>query len=150
MKLNKQTIALLLLICLSAEAIPLSAQTKKKGLKKTANISLNITNKKNFPPKTGLNIGLLSNFSRLNGVGINLISSIVHYKVDGVQISGFANVTGLNVSAFQLAGLANVTGDNSKGILLAGLMNIKRTNPKQRQVIIESMYNNLFILFSPP
>ena len=77
MKLNKQTIALLLLICLSAEAIPLSAQTKKKGLKKTANISLNITNKKNFPPKTGLNIGLLSNFSRLNGVGINLISSIV-------------------------------------------------------------------------
>ena len=71
-----------------------------------------------------LQLGLLSNFSSLNGVGINVMSSIVHQNAKGVQLSGFLNISGLNASGLQLAGFANLAGKNLNGMALAGLMNI--------------------------
>ena len=37
----------------------------------------------------------------------------------------------------------------SSYLTTAGLMNIKRTKPKQRQVAIDNMYNNLFMNNTP-
>lgn len=123
MKFKSLITALFLLAVWPAGATTLPSQ-KAKGLKKGANISLNITNKKKTPPQTFFNLGLLSNFSSLNGVGINVMSSIVHQNAKGVQLSGFLNISGLNASGLQLAGFANLAGKNLNGMALAGLMNI--------------------------
>lgn len=133
MKLKYPVIAVFLLAYLPAEAASFPAQ-KPKGLKKGANVSLNLTNKKKSPPQTYLNMGLLSNFSSLNGVGINAISSIVHQDVKGVQLSGFLNISGMDAYGLQLAGIANLTGKNAEGVSLAGLMNLNGTDAKGFQV----------------
>lgn len=129
MKLNSKIISLFLSGCILTGTVPLYAQARKaKGLKKGANIAVNITNKKKEPALTYFNIGLISNYSCLNGVGINAISSITHYHSKGFQVAGITNVTGLNAAGFQIAGIANVTGKDTKGIALAGLMNVSGNN----------------------
>lgn len=102
----------------------LCSNTIQQRIEKGVNLAANITNKKKEPPRTYLNLGLISNYSCLNGVGINAISSITHYHSIGFQVAGITNVTGLNASGFQLSGIANVTGKDTKGITLAGLMNV--------------------------
>lgn len=125
MKLSTRLISMFLSGCLLAGTMPFYAQTRSnKGLKKGANLAVNITNKEKDPPRTYLNLGLISNYSCLNGLGINAISSITHYHSFGFQLAGITNVTGLNASGFQLSGIANVTGKDTKGITLAGLMNV--------------------------
>ena len=123
----------LLLASLPVGATSLSGQ-KTKGLKKGANVSLNVTNKKKNPHQTYFNFGLLSNFSSLNGAGINLISSIVPQNVKGVQLSGFLNISGLNASGLQLAGVANLAGKDANGMSLAGLMNISGKSTRGIQI----------------
>lgn len=98
--------------------------TKKKGLKKGANISLNIKGKSNDVERTYFNFGLLSNYAYLNGFGLNVISSVTHYNTYGFQLAGITNVTGLQVKGMQIAGIANVTGRSSKGIGIAGIMSV--------------------------
>lgn len=99
-----------------------------KGLKKGANVSVNITDKTKTPPRTYANLGLFSNFTCLNGVSLNVISSIQHYNAYGMQIAGFANVTGLKSTGFQFAGIANVTGYRACGAIFSGLMNVSGTS----------------------
>lgn len=124
MKLNIQAMAWFLLTggCLAGIS-PLQAQ-KQIGLKKGPNISLNITNRQKDPEQTYLNIGLLSHFQQLSGVGINLISSTVQGNVNGLQISGLTNICGVNASGVTLSSIANVAGGNLHGIAISGLMNI--------------------------
>ena len=111
--------------CLLAGTTPFYAQVRNnKGLKKGVNLAVNITNKKKEPPRTYVNLGLISNYPCLNGVGLNVISSITHYHSQGFQVAGITNVTGLNATGFQFSGIANVTGKNTKGIAIAGLMNV--------------------------
>lgn len=125
MKLNTKMISLFLSGCMLAGTAPLYAQMRtNKGLKKGVNLAINITDKKKDPPRTYLNLGLISNYPCLTGVGINGISSITHYHSKGFQVAGITNVTGLNVAGFQLSGIANVTGKNTQGIAIAGLMNV--------------------------
>lgn len=125
MKLNTKMISLFLSGCMLAGTAPLYAQMRtNKGLKKGVNLAINITDKKKDPPRTYLNLGLISNYPCLTGVGINAISSITHYHSKGFQVAGITNVTGLNVAGFQLSGIANVTGKNTQGIAIAGLMNV--------------------------
>ena len=108
----------------------LSAQETKpvSTLKKGPNVSLNITNKKKFPPRTYVNLGLFSNYSCLNGIGINAISSLQHYNSYGMQISGFTNVSGLKSTGVQISGIANVTGKRACGFILSGLTNVTGTS----------------------
>lgn len=125
MKLNTKMISLFLSGCMLAGTAPLYAQMRtNKGLKKGVNLAINITDKKKDPSRTYLNLGLISNYPCLTGVGINAISSITHYHSKGFQVAGITNVTGLNVAGFQLSGIANVTGKNTQGIAIAGLMNV--------------------------
>lgn len=134
MKTNNRILILLLLAGLGAGILPMQAQSRKKGLRKGPNVSLNITNRKKPVATTYFNFGLFSNFSRLGGVGINAISSVVHHRTEGVQVSGLANVTGLNVSGVQMTGLVNVTGRNSNGLVLSGLMNVNGWSAKGVQL----------------
>ena len=111
--------------CLLAGTVSSYAQpTKEKGLKKGPNLAVNLTNRKTVPERTYLNLGFISNFQELDGLGINVISSITHFRSNGVQIAGITNVTGLNTKGGHLSGIANVTGGNSSGILASGLMNV--------------------------
>ncbi len=111
-----------LLFAISLPAYSQSAQHKK--LKKRANLALNITNKKEQPPRTYFNIGFASNYPSLSGVGINVISSTTHYHSKGFQLAGLVNITGIHAGGVQLSGIANVTGRNSNGVVLSGLMNV--------------------------
>ena len=125
MKLSTKMISVFLSGCILAGTTPLYAQTRNnKGLKKGANLAINITNKKKDPPRTYVNLGLISNYPCLTGLGINAISSITHYHSKGFQVAGITNVTGLNAAGFQLSGIANVTGKNTQGVTIAGLMNV--------------------------
>ncbi len=98
------------------------------GLKKGVNVSVNITDKKKVPPRTYANLGLFSNFTCLNGMSVNLISSIQHYNAYGMQVAGFANITGLKSTGLQIAGVANVTGYRACGAIFSGLMNVSGTS----------------------
>lgn len=120
----------ILCVCLFfATIFPLQAQPgNRKGLKKGVNLALNITDKKKQPPCTYLNLGIISNYSYLNGIGINALSSVTHFHSKGFQIAGLTNITGLNAAGFQLSGIANVTGGNARGILWSGLMNVSGRN----------------------
>lgn len=104
-------------------------QTEQKSvLKKGPNVSLNITNQKKFPQRTYLNIGLFTNSPCLNGLGINIISSLQHYNSYGVQLSGLTNVSGLKATGVQISGIANVTGKRACGFILSGLTNVTGTS----------------------
>ena len=70
MKLNTIMISMFLSGCLLAGTTPFYAQVRNnKGLKKGVNLAVNITNKKKEPPRTYVNLGLISNYPCLNGIG---------------------------------------------------------------------------------
>ena len=121
MKINTRIAAIILLGCCAGLTTPAIAQKKNK-LKKGPNISLNISTQKDSVKTTYLNLGLLTNIYRLQGVGINAISSVVQSDMTGFQVSGLASITGRHASGVQLGGIANVAGAN--GIQISGLGNI--------------------------
>ena len=123
MKIKKRIAAIILLGCCAGLTTPAIAQKKNK-LKKGPNISLNISAKKDSIKTTYLNLGLLTNIYRLQGVGINAISSVVQSDMTGFQVSGLASITGRHASGIQLGGIANVAGANANGVMLSGLMNV--------------------------
>lgn len=123
MKMNTRMAAIILLGYCAGFSTPAIAQKKDK-LKKAPNISVNISTKKDSIKTTYFNLGLLTNIYRMEGVGINAISSVVQKDMNGFQISGLASITGNNASGIQLGGIANVAGNNANGIMLSGLMNV--------------------------
>ena len=65
---------------------------------------------------TCFNLGLFSSMNRLNGVGINLLGSVVYRDMNGVQVTGLANLVGGSMRGVQIAGISNVNGDNLGGV----------------------------------
>lgn len=123
---HMKSITLFLLgIFLVGTTCPVSARKKKGvGIHNGPNVSLNIQNKKKFPPVTYFNLGLLSNYKELNGFSLNAISNVVHFNSNGFQTSGFLNVAGLKSNGLHIAGLANLAGRRAYGARFAGLVNI--------------------------
>ena len=121
--LLKSLTLFLLGIFLVGATCPVSAR-KRKGLRTGPNVALNITKKKKDFQNTYFNLGLVSNYSNLDGFGLNAISSIVHRNSTGFQTSGFLNITGVRSSGLHIAGLANLSGIKAHGVRIAGLMNI--------------------------
>ena len=125
MKLKTLRSGFILSALLFAISLPVYSQSgQHKKLKKRANLALNITNKKEQPPRTYFNIGFASNYPSLSGMGINVISSTTHYHSKGFQLAGLVNITGIHAGGVQLSGITNVTGRNSNGVVLSGLMNV--------------------------
>lgn len=125
MKPNTLLAGILYTCLLMATVLPANAQLRtQKGQKKGIHLALNITNQKKQPSRTYFNLGLLSNYPCLNGMGINALSSVTYHHSKGLQVTGLTNITGLDVAGFQLAGIANVTGRNTSGIVLGGLVNV--------------------------
>ena len=133
MKIKKRIAAIILLGCCAGLTTPAIAQKKNK-LKKGPNISLNISAKKDSIKTTYLNLGLLTNIYRLQGVGINAISSVVQSDMTGFQVSGLASITGRHASGIQLGGIANVAGANANGVMLSGLMNVSAEKTDGAQI----------------
>lgn len=77
---------------------------------------------------TFLNMGILSTMNRLNGLGVNVIGSVVRTDVKGMQLSGLSNITGGSLQGIQAAGIANINGNDLTGISLAGLTGIAGNN----------------------
>ncbi|WP_294629743.1 hypothetical protein [uncultured Bacteroides sp.] len=79
---------------------------------------------------TYVNIGLLSTLNRLNGVGVNVLGSVVHGDMNGLQLTGLANLAGGAMRGVQIAGISNISGDNTRGLSTAGLVNISGDGTK--------------------
>lgn len=79
---------------------------------------------------TYLNIGILSAMNRLDGLGLNILGSVVRTDVNGAQLTGLANITGGSMHGLQLAGITNVNGNNLAGISISGLIGITGNDMK--------------------
>jgi hypothetical protein len=73
---------------------------------------------------TWLNIGLMSAMNNLDGIGINILGSMVHGNVNGVQLTGLSNLAVGSMRGVQIAGVSNVSGNHTTGVSIAGLVNI--------------------------
>ena len=88
---------------------------------------------------TCFNLGLFSSMNRLNGVGINLLGSVIYRDMNGVQVTGLANLVGGSMRGVQIAGISNVNGDNLCGVSLSGLVGI--TGNHAQGVIFSGLTN---------
>lgn len=102
----------------------LSAQQKTDKLAKSPNFSLNASGSGENANTSYFNLGFATNIPRLQGIGINVFTSLVRQKASGLRISGLANFVGLEANGIQIAGITNVSGYNTKGLHIAGLMNV--------------------------
>ncbi|ERI85760.1 hypothetical protein HMPREF1981_01347 [Bacteroides pyogenes F0041] len=113
-------------ICTAAilmAAACLSAQNKSAGI----NLSLwkDISTQPVDSTQTSyLNLGVLTNMTRLNGIGMNILGSVVRTDVKGIQVSGIANIVSDNVEGFQFSGITNINGNKMTGVSASGLVNI--------------------------
>lgn len=115
----------LLSTCLLAGTISaFGQQPKRKSIKKRANIGINITNRHKSPETTYLNFGLLSNYATMKGVGLNVVSSVVHHNSYGFQVAGIINMTGENAGGLQVSGISNIMGKKASGVIMSGLLNV--------------------------
>ena len=123
MKINSTIIKLFLLVLMPAGIIfSTSAKIPKN---KGKNIALSITGKNPKKQKINyLNLGIMSNYTYLEGASINLLSDFSTFSAKGFQLSGFVNITGYKSYGIQMSGLANISGYKASGLRLGGLMNI--------------------------
>lgn len=76
---------------------------------------------------TWLNLGVFSSMNRLNGLGINMLGSIVRKEANGIQVAGLSNMVGGKMRGIQVAGITNINGSLS-GISVSGLVGITGNN----------------------
>lgn len=50
---------------------------------------------------TWLNLGVFSSMNRLNGLGVNMLGSIVRKEVNGIQVAGLSNMVGGKCGVFK-------------------------------------------------
>ncbi|HAC23227.1 MAG TPA: hypothetical protein DCF91_14235 [Porphyromonadaceae bacterium] len=74
------------------------------------------------------NLGVYSNFYKLNGFGANILASNVRSDINGIQISGISNIVEGSMHGIQAAGICNITGNNASGAIVSGLTNITGNN----------------------
>lgn len=77
---------------------------------------------------TWFNLGVFSSMNRLNGLGMNILSSVVGRDMNGVQLAGLSNMVGGNMRGVQIAGITNINGDGISGVSLSGLVGITGNN----------------------
>lgn len=77
---------------------------------------------------TWFNLGIFSSMNRLNGVGMNILSSVVSRDMNGVQLAGLSNMVNGNMRGIQIAGITNVNRDGISGVSLSGLVGITGNN----------------------
>lgn len=134
----KHTLAVLLLALL----LPGGIQAQKSG--KSAGINLSVwkniaTQRTDTVGSTCFNLGIYSAMNRLNGIGVNLLGSVINNDINGIQASGIWNIVGGSMRGFQMAGITNINGDNLAGVSLSGLVGI--TGNDARGVIFSGLAN---------
>ena len=111
------------LLCMQAGILP--AQTQDKKARKAPNVSVSIGPAMYKQEKKAyFNIGLMAKVYRLQGIGINLLSSTARTRSDGLQLSGFANINGTGMRGLQLSGIANINDTDAWGLPATGIVNI--------------------------
>lgn len=104
---------------------------------------------------TCFNLGIFSSMNRLDGLGANVLGSVVGRDANGlqtaglsnmvggsmrgVQIAGISNINGNNLTGLSVSGLVGITGNNAQGVLFSGLANINGDN--SRGVILGGLLN---------
>lgn len=73
---------------------------------------------------TLFNLGIFSSMNRLNGLGLNILSSMTGKDANGVQVAGLSNMVGGSMRGVQVAGITNINGNNLTGLSVAGLVSI--------------------------
>lgn len=79
---------------------------------------------------TAFNLGFFSSMNRLDGLGMNILGSVVSKDVNGVQISGISNMVGGSMNGIQIAGISNINGNNLTGLSVSGLVGITGNNAR--------------------
>lgn len=129
-----------LVIVSGAESV--SAQTTGNNQKQQSKINLSLwtkmsTQNTDSMASTSLNLGLVSSINRLNGIGINLLGSVVHRDMNGVQITGISSLVGNSMRGVQISGISNVNGEKLSGASIAGLVNI--TGHKAKGLVLSGL-----------
>lgn len=88
---------------------------------------------------TWLNLGIHSEMNRLNGLGINVLGSVIKQNMNGVQLSGIYNVTSGSMRGIQMAGITNINGSNLSGVSFSGLVGI--TGNRAQGVVFSGLAN---------
>lgn len=96
---------------------------------KSAGINLSIWKGVSTQPLDSLqttyfNIGIQSSMNRMNGLGINVLGSVIGRNMNGMQVSGLANMVSGSMRGIQLSGISNINGNNMIGLSATGLTNI--------------------------
>jgi len=146
----KRILSLIFLSLLFVTTIPaqnhsgkqLTTRMRHKPVPTGINISLwkNISTQRiDTVGSTGFNLGVFSAMNRLNGLGANILGSIVSKEVNGIQMAGLSNIVGKKMQGVQVAGITNInnsltglsvsglvgiTGNNAQGLTLSGLATI--------------------------
>ena len=120
MRLNLLFITLLLTVHIQAQTQQTMPNINFAKTSHRVNLSLwkNIaTQPTDTTSATAFNLGIYSSMNRLDGLSVNILSSVVGRNMNGMQIAGLSNMT-------LASSIANIAGENSAGLVIGGLMNI--------------------------
>lgn len=127
MRLNLLFIALLLTVHIQAQTQQTTPNINFAKTSHRVNLSLwkNIaTQPTDTTSATAFNLGIYSSMNRLDGLSVNILSSVVGRNMNGMQIAGLSNMTGGSMTGLQIAGICNVNGNNLTGVSVAGLVSL--------------------------
>lgn len=88
---------------------------------------------------TAFNLGFYSSMNLLDGLSVNVLSSVVGRNMNGVQVAGISNMTGGSMTGLQIAGICNVNGNNLAGVSISGLVSL--TGNEARGLLAASLAN---------
>lgn len=71
---------------------------------------------------TWFNLGLITNIDEQRGLGINVLSSAVHQRMNGIQLAGILDYAAY-MNGLQISGLANFVKNDAYGMMLSALVN---------------------------
>lgn len=88
---------------------------------------------------TAFNLGFFSAMNRLDGLGMNILGSVVRRDMNGLQIAGISNTVGGSMNGVQIAGITNINGNDVTGLSISGLVGITGNNT--RGVLLSGLAN---------
>lgn len=142
MRINLLFIALLLTVHIQAQTQQTTPNINFAKTSHRVNLSLwkNIaTQPTDTTSATAFNLGIYSSMNRLDGLSVNILSSVVGRNMNGMQIAGLSNMTGGSMTGLQIAGICNVNGNNLTGVSVAGLVSL--TGNEARGLLASSIAN---------
>lgn len=98
------------------------AAQEKTPKHREINWSVNLASRPDSLKLTWFNLGLITNIDEQRGLGINVLSSAVHQRMNGIQLAGILDYAAY-MNGLQISGLANFVKNDAYGMMLSALVN---------------------------